>query len=66
VHTAPRPWHRGFRDLGENRAALEARGIDTTIPFTVDEAGFFTKEATGFEGAGSSTTRASSATPITQ
>ena len=24
--------------------------IDTTIPFTVDEAGFFTKEARGFEG----------------
>ncbi len=29
---------------------LEARGIDTKIPFTVDEAGFFTKEAPGFEG----------------
>ena len=44
--TAPRTSRSG------NRIApiCEARGIDTKIPFTVDEAGFFTKEAPGFEG----------------
>ena len=51
VHTAPGHGTEDFEIWEENRAALEARGIDTTIPFTVDEAGFFTKEATGFEGA---------------
>jgi isoleucyl-tRNA synthetase len=50
VHTAPGHGTEDFEIWEENRAALEARGIDTTIPFTVDEAGFFTKEATGFEG----------------
>ncbi len=51
VHTAPGHGTEDFEIWEENRAALEARGIDTQIPFTVDEAGFFTKEATGFEGA---------------
>jgi isoleucyl-tRNA synthetase len=50
VHTAPSHGTEDFEIWEEDRAALEARGIDTTIPFTVDEAGFFTKEATGFEG----------------
>ena len=30
------------------RRELDARGIDTTIPFTVDDAGFYTKDAPGF------------------
>ena len=30
------------------RADLEARGIETAIPFTVDDAGYFTKDAPGF------------------
>jgi isoleucyl-tRNA synthetase len=51
VHTAPGHGTEDFEIWEENRATLEARGIDTKIPFTVDEAGFFAKEATGFEGA---------------
>src|SRR5690606_10671557 len=30
---------------------LEARGISAKIPFTVDDAGFYTADAPGFEGA---------------
>lgn len=50
VHTAPGHGTEDFEIWEENRAKLEARGIDTRIPFTVDAAGFFTKEAPGFEG----------------
>jgi isoleucyl-tRNA synthetase len=50
VHTAPGHGTEDFEIWEENRSALEARGIDTKIPLTVDEAGFFTKEAPGFEG----------------
>jgi len=50
VHTAPGHGTEDFEVWEANRAALEARSIDTKIPFTVDEAGFFTKEAPGFEG----------------
>jgi isoleucyl-tRNA synthetase len=50
VHTAPGHGTEDFEVFEEHRCALEARGIDTKIPFTVDEAGFFTKEAPGFEG----------------
>jgi len=50
VHTAPGHGTEDFEIWEENRAALEARGIDTKIPFTVDEAGFFTRDAPGFEG----------------
>jgi isoleucyl-tRNA synthetase len=50
VHTAPGHGTEDFEIWEENRAALEARGIDASIPFTVDEAGFFTKDAPGFEG----------------
>ena len=32
------------------RHYLTERGIDTRIPFTVDDDGFYTKEAPGFEG----------------
>jgi isoleucyl-tRNA synthetase len=48
VHTAPGHGTEDF-EIWE-RSALEARGIDTKIPFTVDEAGYFTKDAPGFEG----------------
>src|SRR4030065_2344998 len=33
-----------------NAANLKARGIDTTIPFTVDADGVMTKDAPGFTG----------------
>jgi len=51
VHTAP---SHGLDDFGiwmDSGRALTARGIDTTIPFTVDDAGFYTAAAPGFEGA---------------
>ena len=44
--TAPRT-SKSWKNIAR---LLEARGIDTKIPFTVDEAGFFTKDAPGFEG----------------
>ncbi|MBK5197606.1 MAG: isoleucine--tRNA ligase [Methyloceanibacter sp.] len=50
VHTAPGHGTEDFEIWEDNRVSLNARGIDTRIPFTVDEAGFFTKEAPGFEG----------------
>jgi isoleucyl-tRNA synthetase len=50
VHTAPGHGTEDFEVWEDNRAALEASGIDTKIPFTVDEAGFFTKDAPGFTG----------------
>ncbi|MGA7972569.1 MAG: class I tRNA ligase family protein, partial [Pseudolabrys sp.] len=34
----------------ENKAELEARGINTAIPYTVDENGAFTEAAPGFTG----------------
>ncbi|HKA99547.1 MAG TPA: isoleucine--tRNA ligase, partial [Methyloceanibacter sp.] len=50
VHTAPGHGTEDFEIFEEHRGALEARGIATKIPFTVDEVGFFTTEAPGFEG----------------
>jgi isoleucyl-tRNA synthetase len=50
VHTAPGHGAEDFEVWEQHKAALQARGIDTRIPLTVDEAGFFTGEATGFEG----------------
>jgi isoleucyl-tRNA synthetase len=50
VHTAPGHGTEDFEVFEEHRGALQARGIATKIPFTVDEAGFFTTEAPGFEG----------------
>jgi isoleucyl-tRNA synthetase len=50
VHTAPGHGTEDFEIWEENRAELKASGIDTSIPFTVDEAGFFTKDAPGLEG----------------
>jgi isoleucyl-tRNA synthetase len=50
VHTAPGHGRDDFDIWMANKAALEARGIDTRIPYTVDADGFFTKEVPGFEG----------------
>ena len=33
----------------EKKAEIAAKGIDTTIPFPVDDAGFYTKDAPGFD-----------------
>ena len=50
VHTAPGHGTEDFEIWEQNRWELENRKVDTTIPFTVNEAGFFTAEARGFEG----------------
>jgi isoleucyl-tRNA synthetase len=50
VHTAPGHGTEDFEIWEHHRWELENRKIDTTIPFTVNEAGFFTAEARGFEG----------------
>jgi len=50
VHTAPGHGREDFDIWMENAAKLQQRGIDTTIPFTVDGDGRFTGEAPGFEG----------------
>jgi isoleucyl-tRNA synthetase len=50
VHTAPGHGREDFDLWMANKAALEARGIDTRIPYTVDENGAFTADAPGFEG----------------
>ncbi|MBZ9763662.1 isoleucine--tRNA ligase [Mesorhizobium sp. CA8] len=48
VHTAPGHGREDFDAWMEAAADLRARGLDTAIPFTVDDAGFFTKDAPGF------------------
>ncbi len=50
VHTAPGHGREDFDVWMENGRQLEARGIDTAIPFTVDANGAFTADAPGFEG----------------
>jgi len=50
VHTAPGHGRDDFDIWTANARDLEKRGVDTSIPYTVDENGFFTKEAPGFEG----------------
>ena len=50
VHTAPGHGREDFDIWMENAPKLQQRGIDTTIPFTVDGDGRFTKDAPGFEG----------------
>jgi isoleucyl-tRNA synthetase len=50
VHTAPGHGREDFDIWTEHRRELEARGIDTAIPYTVDADGAFTAEAPGFEG----------------
>ena len=50
VHTAPGHGREDFEIWMDNARALEARGIDPAIPFTVDASGAFTSDAPGFEG----------------
>ncbi len=50
VHTAPGHGREDFDVWMENKAELEARGINTAIPYTVDENGAFTEAAPGFTG----------------
>ncbi len=48
VHTAPGHGAEDFEAWMDNARALEARGISSAIPFTVDDGGFYTKDAPGF------------------
>lgn len=51
VHTAP---GHGLDDFGiwmESTRLLQERGIDPRIPYCVDDGGFYTKDAPGFDGA---------------
>jgi isoleucyl-tRNA synthetase len=50
VHTAPGHGRDDFDIWTAKARDLIARNIDTTIPYTVDENGFYTKDAPGFEG----------------
>jgi isoleucyl-tRNA synthetase len=50
VHTAPGHGREDFEVWTANAAKLAARGISTTIPYTVDENGAFTEQAPGFTG----------------
>jgi len=51
VHTAPSHGREDFDAWMSAARALDARGIDTKIPFPVDDGGFYTADAPGFEGA---------------
>ncbi|MEL6415991.1 MAG: isoleucine--tRNA ligase, partial [Pseudomonadota bacterium] len=51
VHTAPGHGRDDFEIWMSSGRDLEARGIDIAIPFTVDDGGFYTADAPGFEGA---------------
>jgi isoleucyl-tRNA synthetase len=48
VHTAPSHGREDFDAWMSAVPKLRARGIDTAIPFPVDDAGFLTKDAPGF------------------
>ena len=47
VHTAPGHGREDFEAWMDAARELEARGISSAIPFTVDDAGFYTKDAPG-------------------
>ncbi|MEM9278216.1 MAG: isoleucine--tRNA ligase, partial [Pseudomonadota bacterium] len=51
VHTAPGHGRDDFEIWVARVRELEARGIDSKIPFTVADDGAYTEEAPGFEGA---------------
>ena len=63
VHTAPSHGREDFEIWMASGRLLHERGIDTRIPYTVDENGAFTDEAPGFEGKRVLTERARRATP---
>jgi isoleucyl-tRNA synthetase len=48
VHTAPGHGREDFDAWTDAAPDLRQRGIETAIPFTVDDAGYFTKDAPGF------------------
>ncbi|TPW26591.1 isoleucine--tRNA ligase [Pararhizobium mangrovi] len=48
VHTAPSHGREDFDVWIDNAHELEARGIPSAIPFPVDDAGYYTKDAPGF------------------
>ncbi len=50
VHTAPGHGREDFDIWMASGRMLAERGIDTRIPYTVDEDGFYTADAPGFEG----------------
>jgi len=50
VHTAPGHGRDDFEIWMANKSLLDAAGVDTTIPYTVDENGAFTEAAPGFTG----------------
>ncbi|WP_291687433.1 isoleucine--tRNA ligase [Bradyrhizobium sp.] len=50
VHTAPGHGREDFDVWTANARELEARGISTAIPYTVDEHGALTDQAPGFTG----------------
>jgi isoleucyl-tRNA synthetase len=50
VHTAPGHGREDFDVWTANARELESRGINTAIPYTVDENGAFTDHAPGFVG----------------
>lgn len=50
VHTAPSHGREDFDVWTANTRELDARGINTAIPYTVDENGAFTEQAPGFTG----------------
>jgi isoleucyl-tRNA synthetase len=50
VHTAPGHGREDFDVWTSSTRALEARGIDTVIPFMVDANGVYTDQAPGFAG----------------
>jgi isoleucyl-tRNA synthetase len=50
VHTAPGHGREDFDVWTSNARELAARGINTTIPYAVDENGAFTEQAPGFTG----------------
>ncbi|MGO9744591.1 MAG: class I tRNA ligase family protein, partial [Roseiarcus sp.] len=50
VHTAPSHGREDFDVWMASARELAGRGIDTSIPYTVDEDGAFTAEAPGFTG----------------
>ncbi|MBV9900008.1 MAG: isoleucine--tRNA ligase, partial [Alphaproteobacteria bacterium] len=50
VHTAPSHGREDFDVLMANTRELDARGINSAIPYTVDENGAYTDQAPGFTG----------------
>ena len=48
VHTSPSHGREDFDVWMDHVRELEARGVSSTIPFPVDDAGFFTVDAPGF------------------